>query len=128
MSEQPPEGFEALFQHTNRETEEAAQHPVEMRTEKETVNKEETTGTLPPKSISRLARLEQKKAQIEQQIKAIHARENEKVRRERTRRLIQIGALALKYLNCPQESEPQEFETFLKQFVEQPEVKRYLQR
>jgi hypothetical protein len=69
------------------------------------------------KKMSRLEKLEQKKAQLEHQIKAIQARENEKVRKARTRRLIQIGAIAEKYLQCPQDMEPAEFEQVMKQVV-----------
>jgi hypothetical protein len=77
--------------------------------------------------LSRLEKLERQKSQLEAKIKAIHARENEKVRRARTRRLIQIGAIACKYLNCPDDISPSDFEAFVKSMVEQPEVKRYLE-
>jgi hypothetical protein len=81
----------------------------------------------PKPKLSRLERLEQQKAQIENKIKAVQARENEKVRRARTRRLIQLGALSEKYFNCPG-IEPPAFEQLLKKVVaalgeqEQPEA------
>jgi hypothetical protein len=77
---------------------------------------------------SRLEKLERQKSQIEARIKAIQTRENEKERRERTRRLIQIGAIACKYLNCPDDIEPKSFEELLKRVVEVPEVKNILKR
>lgn len=39
-------------------------------------------------------------AEIAKKKKAIQAKDNEKNRKERTRRLIQIGAIAIKYFNC----------------------------
>lgn len=71
----------------------------------------------PSEKLSRLEKLEHKKAQLEQQIKAIQTRENEKVRRERTRRLIQIGAIACKYLQCPDDISPADFEARMKRVV-----------
>ncbi len=106
MSEQPQEGFEALFQ----TTQEVSRQPDDTRVEVE-------TRTPAQKRMSRLERLENRKAQLEHQIKAIHARENEKTRRERTSRLIQIGAIALKYLNLPDTIEPKNFEQVMKNVV-----------
>lgn len=70
-----------------------------------------------PEKLSRLEKLERQKNQIEHKIKAIQTRENEKARRERTRRLIQIGAIACKYLNCPDDISPTEFEARMKRVV-----------
>ncbi len=64
----------------------------------------------------RLERLERQKKQIENKIKAIHARENEKTRKARTRRLIQLGALAETYFDCSG-IEPAQFEELLKKVV-----------
>ncbi len=80
------------------------------------------------KKASKLEMLEQRRNKIEEQIKALQAKEKEKERRERTRRLIQIGAIACKYLNCPDDIEPKDFEARMKQVVEVPEVKNMLKR
>src|SRR5512135_1671291 len=66
---------------------------------------------------TRLERIEQRIAQLERQKKAIQARENEKKRKERTRRLIQIGAIAIKYFDCPNDIEPEEFEKRIKVLI-----------
>ena len=63
---------------------------------------------------TRLERIEERIAQLERQKKAIQSRENEKKRKERTRRLIQIGAIAIKYFNCPNDIEPEAFEERIK--------------
>ena len=76
---------------------------------------------------SRIEILEEKKRQIENQIKAIKAREKEKERKTRTRRLIQNGALAEKYFNCDK-IEPAEFEQLLLKIVNIPEVKTIIQQ
>jgi hypothetical protein len=83
---------------------------------------DEPSGPLEPvvqgqPKLNRLEKLARKKAQLENQIRAIHARENEKARRERTRRLIQIGALALKSLNLPDSIEPAAFEQVMQRVV-----------
>jgi hypothetical protein len=127
MTEQPEKKLEALYQQDHKEEEEVSRQPEEPKAHKETVTSEEATGTLPPKSRSRLERLEQKKAQIENQIKAIHACENAKTRRERTRRLIQIGALSEKYFTC-EGIEPKEYEALLKQIVAEEKVKAILKK
>jgi hypothetical protein len=124
MSEQPEKRFEALYQTTQEDRDSQESHLLPE--EEPSSAQEATQPVVPQKSMSRLERLEKRKARIEQQMKAIHAREQEKVRRARTRRLIQIGALACKYLNCSDDIEPSEFEAFVKSLVEQPEVKRYI--
>ena len=72
--------------------------------------------TAAQQKASRLAKLEQRKKQIENQIKALEARDKEKDRRARTRRLVQLGALAEKYFACPG-IEPEQFEVLLKKVV-----------
>lgn len=63
---------------------------------------------------SKIEQIEQRISQLEKQKRAIQARENDKKRKERTRRLIQIGAIAIKYLNCESDIEPSEFEKRIK--------------
>jgi hypothetical protein len=74
-------------------------------------------GATPNGKGSRLEKLEQRISQLEAQKKAILAREKEKARKERTRRLIQIGALSLKYYGLPDEITPQEYERFARRVV-----------
>lgn len=76
---------------------------------------------------SKLELLEEKKRQIENQIKAIQAKEREKERKARTRRLIANGALAEKYLNC-EKIDPTDMELLLKSIVNLPEVKALIQQ
>lgn len=76
---------------------------------------------------SKLEMLEDKKRQIENQIKAIQAKEREKERKARTRRLIQNGALVEKYLNC-ENVEPADLEHLLLKIVNIPEVKALIQQ
>lgn len=75
------------------------------------------TQEVPTQKKTRLERLEQRISQLEKQKKAIQAREKEKRRKERTRRLIQIGALAIKYLDCPNDIEPEKFEEKIKSLI-----------
>ncbi len=79
----------------------------------------ESTATPPldEKGGSRLAKIEQRIAQLEAQKKAILAREKEKERKVRTRRLIQIGALSLKYLKLPDEIEPADYEKVMQRVL-----------
>lgn len=60
--------------------------------------------------------LNQKKIQLKRKQKEIESKEREKERAARTRRLIQLGALAEKYLDC-KDIEPAEFEKLLLQIV-----------
>ena len=76
---------------------------------------------------SKLELLEEKKRQIENQIKAIRAKEREKERKARTRRLIQNGALVEKYLNC-ENVELADLEHLLLKIVNIPEVKALIQQ
>lgn len=66
--------------------------------------------------------LEKKMEQLKAQKKAIQAKQNKIERAQRTRRLIENGALAEKYLNCDK-IEPEEFEKLLKQLVQIEQVK-----
>lgn len=59
------------------------------------------------------------------QEQAIIARDKERQRKERTRRLVQNGALAEKYLNC-ENIAPHDFEKVLETIVNLPTVKDYL--
>lgn len=76
---------------------------------------------------SKLELLKEKKRQIENQIKTIQAKEREKERKARTRRLIQNGALVEKYLNC-ENIEPADLEQLLLTIVNIPEVKALIQQ
>ena len=62
--------------------------------------------------------LEYKIAQNQVRLQALKAREKEKARKYRTRRLIQIGALAEKYFNC-EGIEPSDFEEVLRKLLQQ---------
>jgi len=64
----------------------------------------------------RVEKIREKIAQMKQQEKAIIARDKSRQRKERTRRLIQNGALAEKYLDC-EGMNPLEFEKVLKGMV-----------
>jgi hypothetical protein len=66
---------------------------------------------------SRLESIEQRIKHLENQKKALQNRENQKRRKARTRQLIQIGALTLKYLNLPKDIEPADFEQVMKRVV-----------
>lgn len=71
----------------------------------------------------RLKKIDEKMAQLKAQKQAIINREKEKERKERTRRLIQNGALAEKYFNC-EGIAPEDFEKELQRIVAIPEVKK----
>jgi len=64
----------------------------------------------------RLEIIREKMARIKKQEQGIVARIKEKERKARTRRLIQNGALAEKYLKC-ENMQPKEFENTLKDIV-----------
>lgn len=51
---------------------------------------------------------------LKKQKESIIAKYNTKERKNRTRRLIQIGAIAVKYLDCPNDIEPEDFERIIK--------------
>jgi len=73
------------------------------------------------KDAKQLEKLREKMEQLKAQQKNIIARDRERQRKERTRRLIQNGALAEKYLKC-EGMPPDEFEKRLKEIVMQLEV------
>jgi hypothetical protein len=64
----------------------------------------------------RLVKIREKMAQMKAREHDIIARAKEHLRKERTRRLIQNGALAEKYLNC-EEMTPRDFENKLREVV-----------
>ena len=59
-----------------------------------------------------IKKIDETMARLKAKRQAILAREKERDRKERTRRLIQNGALAEKYLNC-EGMNPEEFEKIL---------------
>jgi len=59
-----------------------------------------------------LEKIREKMAQMREREKSIIARDKSRQRKERTRRLIQNGALAEKYLGC-EDMPPNEFEKVL---------------
>lgn len=61
----------------------------------------------------KIKKIDEKMAQLKAQKQALMAREKEKERKERTRRLIQIGALSEKYLHC-EGIAPEDFENLIK--------------
>lgn len=73
----------------------------------------------------KLQELTQKMEQLKAQKKAIQAKENKILRAQRTRRLIQNGALAEKYLCC-ENADSETFEKVLNELVKIGEVKQLL--
>ena len=74
----------------------------------------------------RLQSIREKMAQMKNQERMIINRERAKQRKAQTRRLIQNGALAEKYLCCDG-IQPNEFENLLKRIAETQEVKIILE-
>jgi len=72
-------------------------------------------------ATEQMAKLGEKIENLKKQKQAIANREKEKERKQRTRRLIENGAIAEKYLQR-ENSTPQEFEILLKSLVEIPQV------
>ena len=70
----------------------------------------------------KLLELEKKQEQIKAQKKAIQSKISKAERAKRTRRLIENGALAEKYLNC-EKIAPADFEKLLQQLVQIEQVK-----
>lgn len=60
---------------------------------------------------------QKRKQEIENTIKDLTAREKEKQRKARVTRLVQIGAIATQYLQCP-DITPTDFEKLIKKVVE----------
>lgn len=73
----------------------------------------------------RKGELEKKIEQLKAQKKAVQAQINKEKRALRTRRLIQNGALAEKYLGC-EEILPEEFEKMLVKLVKIEQVKKLI--
>ena len=73
----------------------------------------------------KLQELEKQMEQLKARKKAITAQINKAERAQRTRRLIQIGALAEKYLNC-EKIAPEEFEKLVSSIVSIDTVKELL--
>ena len=69
--------------------------------------------------------IEKKIEQLQAQKKAVQAQINKEKRAQRTRRLIQNGALAEKYLGC-EDMAPEEFEKVLAEVVKISEVKKLI--
>jgi multidrug resistance efflux pump len=69
--------------------------------------------------------LERKIEQLQAQKKEIQAKINKERRAQRTRRLIQNGALAEKYLSC-EDMSPEEFEKMLADLVKIEQVKKLI--
>ena len=75
----------------------------------------------------RLKKIDEKMSQLKAQKQAIINREKQKERKERTRRLIQNGALAEKFFACEGIS-PTDFENILLEIVALPEVKKLIEK
>ena len=68
-------------------------------------------------------KLEQQIAQKKNQLKKLQNQQRKQERAARTRRLIQRGALAEKYLRAPDDMPQEDFEKLLAQIVTLPQVK-----
>lgn len=75
----------------------------------------------------KIAELEKKMEQLKAQKKAIQAKQSKIERAERTRRLIQNGALAEKYLNA-ENMHPEDFEKLLSSLVALDNVKATIRK
>lgn len=73
----------------------------------------------------KLEELEKKMEQLKAQKKAIQAKQSKLERAQRTRRLIENGALAEKYLRC-EKVEPADFEKLLQKLVTIDTVKNII--
>ena len=73
----------------------------------------------------KLQELEKQMEQLKARKKAITAQINKAERAQRTRRLIQIGALSEKYFDC-EKIEPAEFEKLISKIVKLEQVKEIL--
>ena len=72
----------------------------------------------------RLQKIQEKISQLKTREQAILAKDKNRRRKERTRRLIQNGALAEKYLHC-EDMESQTFEGVLKKLVSIDGVEKF---
>jgi len=79
------------------------------------------------RDAKRLERISEKLEHIKAQRQDILAREKKRQRKERTRRLIQIGALSEKYFDW-KDVHPAQFEKFLKVFFEGQGVREYVEQ
>jgi hypothetical protein len=61
----------------------------------------------------RIELLAQQEKAIQAKKRELLAQENTKKRRERTRRLIRIGAIAVKFFKLPDDAKPDDFEQYL---------------
>ena len=68
------------------------------------------------RDAQRLERIDEKMEQMKAQRQDILAREKQRQRKERTRRLIQIGALSEKYFDV-KDIQPENYERFLKMLL-----------
>ena len=75
----------------------------------------------------KLAKLEKKMEQLKAQKKAIQAKQSKIERAQRTRRLIQNGALAEKYLNA-ENMPPEDFEKLLSSLAALDSVKAVIRK
>jgi len=78
-----------------------------------------------PTLDEQIARHEETLKQLKNRKKAIDSREKEKERKARTHRLIQIGALSEKYLQCEGVT-PDAFEALMQKFVTMPSIEQFL--
>jgi len=77
------------------------------------------------RDTKRLERISEKLEHMKAQRQDILAREKKRQRKERTRRLIQIGALTETYFGF-KDVHPVEFEKFLKMFFESQKLQEYV--
>jgi len=75
------------------------------------------------REAQRLAKIDEKMEQMKAQKQDILAKEKKRQRQERTRRLIQIGALSEKYFNM-KDIQPADYENFLKSLLTVDEVNK----
>jgi len=75
----------------------------------------------------RLQKIRDKISEMKAREQTIITRDKQRTRKTRTRRLIQNGALAEKYLHC-ENMEPSQFENVLKRLTAKEEVKIFLKR
>lgn len=73
----------------------------------------------------KLSEINIKLNQLKAQKQALLKKENERLRKQRTRKLIQFGALIEKYFNC-EDLTPEEFEIFLKELISKDVVKDFI--